>query len=120
MGIITAYNKGKRDVANRRILEVMNFVVANNLNSIPDETNFLKSIGYSSPKNVTGIKSGILSFQMTHVENTCSVYGVSADFLLNEKIHKMFLNQDKETPMFRLKVATKEVEIYLKDLERGK
>ena len=102
-----------------RIMEVMQFVIANRIKEISDEANFLKSIGYNSWRNLALIRKGVQHFQIEHIVNTCTVYNVSADFLLNKNCHKMFIDLGNETPMFRLKVAAKEVEILLKDLGNG-
>ena len=117
MPTITPTNKIAKDLANKRIFEVMHFVVTNNIQGIPDDTHFLKSIGYNSTKNLHLIRTGVQSFQVEHIQNVCTVYGISADFLLNENCHKMFADLGKESPMFRLKVAAKELEILLKELE---
>ncbi len=102
-----------------RIIEVMYFVIANRIKEISDEANFLKSIGYNSWRNLQLIKKGTQHFQVEHIQNLCTIYGVSADFLLNKNFNKMFVDLGNESPMFRLKVAAKEVEILLKDLGNG-
>ena len=102
-----------------RLMEVMKFVIANNINKVADEKTFCLSIGYTSPRNLQLINKGTQHFKISHISNACAVYKINADFLLNKNCHKMFADPSNETPIFRLKVAAAEVEIYLKELEEG-
>ena len=114
---ITPETEALKKFTNSRILQIMNYVIANKINDIEDETRFMKSIGYDNVSNLSSIKRGIQSFQLNHINNLCELYNISADFLLNKNCHTMFLDIEKYNPMERLKIATKEMEIYIEELE---
>ena len=97
-----------------RIMEIMNFVIKNNIKGISDEASFLKSISYNNWRNLQLIKRGSQHFGIDHIQKCCSVYNVDANFLMIESFHKMFLKSEDETPMARLKIAVAEVDYYFK------
>lgn len=113
---MTTKVNANKHLADLRILEVMDFVVTNKINSIKNETQFLKSIGYNNTTNLQLIKNQIQSFQIEHLQNVCTVYNINADFLLNANCSKMMRDLGNETPLFRLKVVTKELAMYIKGL----
>lgn len=113
---ISLTNQAPKRLADKRILEVMDFVVANKIQGIPNETTFLKSIGYNHPKNIALIKTQVQSFQVEHLQNVCTIFSVKADFLLNDACNTMFTDLDKTTPLHRLKVAVKELDIFMKEI----
>ena len=100
-----------------RVLEVMNFVIEKKIRGITDEANFLKSIGYNSWRNLALIRKGLQHFKIEHLQNVCTIYSVSADFLLNKNCFKMFVNLSDQAPLDRIVMAAKELEIYIRDLE---
>lgn len=113
---ITTTNQAPKRLADKRVLEVMDFIIANRIQGVNNETTFLLTINYNSPKNLKLIRDEVQSFQLEHLQNLCTMFSVNADFLLNSTCNTMFTELDKTTPLHRLKVAVKELDIFMKEI----
>ena len=106
-------NAELKSFVSTRAIEVINYLVANNIKGMDNPTQVLIAIGYPHPKNYPAVKLGRQSLQLTHLKNLCTIFGISADFLLNENCFTMLAAPDKLTPIERLKIAVKEVDIFI-------
>lgn len=106
-----------KTLADERVLEVMNYVLSNAINGVTMKTQFLRSIKYGNTSNLQAVIKGTQSFKNEHLEALCAIYKVDANFLFVKKYNNMFLQESKGTPMDRLKIAVKEVELFIKGKE---
>lgn len=98
----------------QRVLDVMEFVVANSIKDIEDEKAFLISIEYDNPNNITLIKQGTQSFRVKHLQNVCKKYNIDGNYLLNRNHKKMSMTGGKIDVIKNLKEAVKMVDELVK------
>lgn len=94
----------------QRVLNVMDYVVKNEVNGITTERDFLLSIGYKSVVNVNIVRAGGQSFTIKHLVKACEVYKVDANYFLNKAHIKMMQVNGQINPLANLKQAVRMIE----------
>lgn len=106
----------KLALSDSRMLDLMKFVIDNNIKGISTQQNFFKSIGFKSANNLSQIKNGKQSFRIEHLSKACELYGVDGNFFLNKKHTAMFVTGEAKQPtaIQKLKQAIAQMEAELK------
>lgn len=101
---------------NKRMLSLMQFVVANKINGITNKTNFLASIGFNNLSNLVQVENGKQSFTVEQLIAACELYNIDGNWFLNPKFTKMtYVSGEKFNPVKNLKEA---VEIIISDRQK--
>lgn len=97
----------------KRMLDLMAFAVANNLNKCTKDEDFLKSIGFAHASNISNVKNGSQGFRNNHYLNAIKIYDIDANFFYRKECTDMFMGSSKyNTPLTKLKEA---VDLITKD-----
>lgn len=94
----------------QRVLNILDFVVKNNIKKVKTEGEFLKSIGYDNINNVALVRKGTQSFRIEHLVKLCAVYGIDANYLLSKHHLPMTANNKKTDAITYLKQAVRMIE----------
>ena len=89
-------------IYNNRMLNVLNFIVNNNIKDINSTAEFLRSINYPNENNVYKIKKGTQGFRAEHFLAVQKVYNVDMNYIFNKDHKEMFLKADNVSTYHRL------------------
>jgi hypothetical protein len=67
----------------KRMLQLMEYIITSRTNDITTKTAFLLSIGFNSTANMAQIKSGAQSFRIEHFVTACKKYNINANWFLD-------------------------------------
>lgn len=99
----------------QRMLDVMKFVIDNEINGVDTQTKFLHSIGYMNANNISLVRKGSQSFTREHFSKACEVYKVDGNFFLDKKHTVMFKENRNVSAMAQLKEAVARVGVELNE-----
>lgn len=99
----------------KRMLELMDFVISNKVKGVGTKGAFFKSLGFVNAGNLSQIKKGLHSFRNEHLMKAVKVYNVDANFFLDETHYAMLKVNEKKTPLQLLNEAVKVVSLALKE-----
>lgn len=102
----------KLPIYDRRMLELMKYIIGVPKYKIGTQAQFLDSIGYKAINNVTYVKKGSTSFRMKYFLTAINKYGINPAFFFDE-LAPMF-QKGKSTPIQELKDAVRIVEKMIK------
>ena len=98
-----------------RMLDVMKYIIDNNIKGISSQQAFFKSIGFTNANNLSQIKNGKQSFRIEHLSKACELYKVDGNFFLSKKHTAMFgIDTKQTTAIQKLKQAVAQMEAELK------
>ena len=90
-----------------RMMQVLKFVKAHNLNQIYTQKDFLLAIGFDNVGNLTQVKKGLQSFRMEHISAACELFNVDANFFFIQTHPNMFKTGTAKTGIQFLREAVK-------------
>ena len=94
----------------RRMLQLMVFVVDNKMKGVTGEVEFLNTVGGPNKANVSSaLKNGTQHFTIADIKRACDIFGVDANFFFLEKHTTMIYPKNKTTPFEMLLVAVQAV-----------
>ncbi len=97
----------------QRVLNVIDFFVKNKINGIETEADFLHPIGYLNVSNLILVKNGTNAFTAKQLQAIVNLYGVDANYLLNEKHLTMLYIGREVSPIIQIKQAVAALEHYM-------
>ncbi len=98
----------KLNIADQRMLTVMEYCIANKLKGARSITAWCELIEMNQ-NNISNIRGGHQRFSRDHVSAVCSVFGISADYLFGFT-DQMLRNKESVSPIQRIKEALNELE----------
>ena len=91
-----------------RMLQLMEYCIANRLRDTTTIKTWCENIGISST-NIFNIRKGLQQFTKEHLQQACAYYGISADYLFGFTNEMPRLKQTL-SPLDRIKEAVRELE----------
>lgn len=98
----------KLNITDQRMLQVMNFCIANKLNDITSQNAWCEKVGVSHT-NIFNIRKGTQRFTVDHVFNACQQFNISPDFMFGFSM-EMLRTDKNRSPLDRIKDAVRELE----------
>ena len=94
----------------RRMLQLMVFVITNKLKGVTGEVEFLNIVGSPNKGNISAaLKNGKQHFVIADVKRACEIFGADANFFFLENHVNMFRKGIIKTPFEMLLVAVQAV-----------
>ncbi|MEO6547478.1 MAG: hypothetical protein ABIN94_05740 [Ferruginibacter sp.] len=90
----------------QRMLELMHFVISNNVKGINSKKAFFQSIGATSAANLVQIENGTRSFTNDNILAAKQFYGIDTNFLFEVKHLQIYPASKPISPIIQLKAAT--------------
>lgn len=106
----------KLHITDQRMLQLMEYCIANKVRDIDTNKAWSEAVGISHT-NIFNIRKGTQQFTVAHIANACQFFNISADFIYGFTTEMVRVDK-KRSPLDRIKEAVNELENELKPIKR--